>query len=369
MKSRNYLTQWVVFWGLLLGLATSSCMPQTPYVLDPLGTLPVVAEGNEINAVEDDWYKVYFSDPNSPTASSYKGGPDEALAEAIDQARLKIDLAAYDFDLWSLRNALIAAHKRGVAVRVVVETSNLDEDEIQDLIEAGIPVVDDQNNGLMHNKFVVIDEAHVWLGSMNLTVNGAYKNNNNLLYVRSSRLAENYTQEFEEMFTNQLFGSNTKIDTPHQTFDLNGTQIETYFSPDDGTSQRIEELIQVASESIYFMAFSFTSDSIADAMLERAYEGVTVMGVFEEAQYYSNTGTEFDRFYNADLDVRLDGNPKFMHHKVIIIDESIVITGSYNFSASAEKSNDENTLIIHNSGLALKYMTEFERIFAEAQGK
>ena len=363
MKLRNLSKHCFIFASFLLGLIASSCTPPTLYVLEPLPTTTVLGSMEE----EIGWYEVYFSDPGSPTADNYRGGPDEALAEAIDQARFQVDVAAYDFDLWSLRDALITAHRRGVSIRVVVETSHLDEEAVQDLIGAGIPVVDDQNAGLMHNKFVVIDGAQIWLGSMNLTVNGAYKNNNNLLNIRSSRLAENYTKEFEEMFTGRFFGNQTVSDTPHQLIDLNGVQIETYFSPDDGTSQRIVELIQSAKESIYFLAFSFTSDPIAEAMLERAYEGVTVVGVFDESQYYSNTGTEFDRLYDAGLDVRLDGNPKFMHHKVIIIDEAIVITGSYNFSASAENSNDENTLIIHSSNIALKYMAEFERIYAEAQ--
>ncbi|MEA2008486.1 MAG: phospholipase D-like domain-containing protein [Chloroflexota bacterium] len=331
-------------------------------MLEPLPDTTGIVSGEEAN----DWYQVYFSDPNSPTASSYRGGPDEALAEAIDQARFQIDVAVYDLDLWSIRDALIAARRREVAVRVVVESSHLDEDAVQSLVEVGIPVVDDQNDGLMHNKFVVIDGTHVWLGSMNLTVNGVYKNNNNLIYLRSSRLAENYTHEFEEMFTKHFFGSQTVEDTPHPLIDLNGSHIETYFSPDDGTAQRIVELIQNAEESIYFLAFSFTSDPIAEAMLEQSYNGVTVIGVFDEGQYYSNIGTEFDHFHEAGLDVRLDGNSARMHHKLIIIDGSIVVTGSYNFSASAEKRNDENTLVIHNSDIALKYIAEFERVYAEA---
>ncbi len=102
-------------------------------------------------------------------------------------------------------------------------------------------------------------------------------------------------------------------------------------------------------------------------MLARSSAGVTVSGVFEESQYRSNIGTEFDLFRFNELDVRLDGNPRSMHHKVIIIDESIVVTGSYNFSASAEKSNDENTLVIHNSEIAALYLGEFRQVFFEAQ--
>ncbi len=102
-------------------------------------------------------------------------------------------------------------------------------------------------------------------------------------------------------------------------------------------------------------------------MIERAAAGVKVMGVFDEDQYHSNAGTEFDRLTSAGLDVRLDGNPRLMHHKVIIIDGKLVITGSYNFSYNAEHNNDENTLIIHNQNLAGQYLAEFQKIYAQAQ--
>jgi phosphatidylserine/phosphatidylglycerophosphate/cardiolipin synthase-like enzyme len=65
--------------------------------------------------------------------------------------------------------------------------------------------------------------------------------------------------------------------------------------------------------------------------------------------------------------VRLDGNPKSMHHKVIIIDGQIVVTGSYNFSKSAKTRNDENTLILHNSEIAKLYLDEFERVWEIAE--
>jgi phosphatidylserine/phosphatidylglycerophosphate/cardiolipin synthase-like enzyme len=67
------------------------------------------------------------------------------------------------------------------------------------------------------------------------------------------------------------------------------------------------------------------------------------------------------------MDVTLDGNPRLMHHKVMIIDQQIVITGSYNFSNNAERYNDENTLIIHNQGIAAEYMAEFQQIYDLSQ--
>ena len=115
------------------------------------------------------------------------------------------------------------------------------------------------------------------------------------------------------------------------------------------------------------LAFSFTSDDLAAALIERARAGVEVRGVFDESQVKSNTGGEFDALRQAGLSIYLDGNQDKMHHKVIVIDGKIVITGSYNFSASAETRNDENLLIIHSPALAAQYLAEFERVLAQAQ--
>lgn len=348
---------------VLLILILTGCVTTSPSPLPPYPTLA----STSAEIPEDNWYQIYFTDPDSPTAGSYRGGPDSVLAEAIRGARLRVDAAIYHLNLWSIRDALIAAHDAGVTVRVVLESDNIDEVEIQDLKNAGVAILGDRRESLMHHKFVVIDDAEVWTGSMNFTVNGAYRNDNNLIHIRSTRLAENFTTEFEEMFERDMFGDNLMVNTPHPSTSVDGTQIETYFSPDDGTAARILALIQEAQEYIYFMVYSFTSDDIANAMLERANAGVQVAGIFEEGQYYANPGTEFDRLVDAGLDVHLDGNDRNMHHKVIIIDGSIVILGSYNLSRSAEENNDENTLIIHNSDVAAQYIAEFERVLAKAQ--
>ena len=242
----------------------------------------------------------------------------------------------------------------------------MDEVEIQDLRDAGIEILGDRRESFMHHKFVVIDKSDVWTGSMNFTINGAYYNDNNLIHIRSSRLAENFTTEFEEMFLDDMFGDNVVVNTPYPGLSVDGTRIDILFSPDDGTAARIVELIRGAHERIDFMAYAFTSDDIAEAMLERANAGVAVTGVFEEGQYYANIGTEFNRLLDAGLDVRLDGNRRNMHHKVIIIDGEVVILGSYNFSNNAEVRNDENTLIVFNPDIAELYKAEFERVFAKA---
>jgi phosphatidylserine/phosphatidylglycerophosphate/cardiolipin synthase-like enzyme len=315
----------------------------------------------------EEFYNLYFSAPDDPASSSLRGGLDVHLVKAIESARLSVDMAALELDLWSLRDALIAAHRRGVVVRLVTDSEYLKNPEIQDLQAAGIVVHDDRREGLMHHKFVLIDRQEVWTGSMNFTVNGFYRNDNNLIQIRSTLLAENYLREFEEMFIQNRFGDNSEPDTPHPELTLGGMQLKNYFSPDDGVAEHLEKLISNAQESVAVLAYSFTLDELSNALINRAKAGVLVRGVFDSNQALSNTGGDYQRLVDAGVDIRLDGNPNSMHHKVLIIDQQIVVMGSYNFSSSAERRNDENVLVLENPEIADQFLVEFERVYDLAE--
>lgn len=311
------------------------------------------------------WYELYFTNPASPLAPQATGGADGPLVEAIDSARLSVDVAAYSLSLNSVRNALLRAHDRGATVRIVMETGNMDRSDPQILMEAGIPILGDNSDGLMHNKFIVIDKSEIWLGSLNFTDSGTYEDNNNLMRIRSTKMAENYLKEFEEMFSNHMFGPNVVAQTPNPTVTIDGTRIDVYFSPDDGVLNALATLLSSAEDSIYFLAFSFTSNDLGDIVREKAQAGLTIAGVMDREQILSNQGTEFDPFRQAKLDVLIDGIDGQMHHKVFIVDEKIVVLGSYNFSKSAEERNDENIIIVYNEDIAGQFIQEFQRVWAQ----
>ena len=286
---------------------------------------------------------------------------------ASDAARLSVDVAAYSLSLNSIRNALIRAHERGATVRVVMESTNMDRSDPQRLIEAGIPVIGDNRDGLMHDKFIIIDRAEVWTGSMNFTDSGTYDDNNNLMRIRSTKMAENYIKEFDEMFNEDMFGPDVVAETPNPTVTIDGTRLDVYFSPDDGVLAGLIPILESAQESIYFLAYSFTSNQLGEIVRQKAEAGLSVAGVMDDEQVRSNQGTEFDPFRRANLDVRIDGIDGLLHHKVFIIDKKIVVMGSYNFSRSAEESNDENLLIIYDPVIAEQFMFEFLRVQGQAQ--
>ncbi len=343
--------------GLDLGLSDTATPPPPTPIAD--------------TAPSNTWYRLYFTDPDATADSDNPaGGIPDIVAATFAMAQKTIDVAIYDFDLPVLAEALIAAAQRGVRVRVVTDTDAMEEETIQSLIEAGIPVVDDQRSAIMHDKFVVMDGVTVWTGSMNFTRNDAYRNNNNFIEITSTRLAQNYTTEFEEMFTQREFGPGADVPTPNAAFTINETVVENYFSPDDGVAAHILDALNAARSSIYFMAFSFTRADFADALIERANAGVTVQGVFETRQIAAGGDTAWNALTAAglaNLRVRQDGNPYVLHSKVFIIDQQIVVTGSYNFSRNAEENNDENVLILHSPEIAGAYFAEWQKVWAQAQ--
>ena len=313
--------------------------------------------------VKGAWFELYFTDPANPLSAQGTGGVDNPIVKAIDNAKLSIDVAAYSLSLNSVRYALINAHDRGVTVRMVMESTNMERSDPQALIAAGIPIIGDERQGLMHDKFIVIDKSEVWLGSMNFTDSGTYEDNNNLLRILSTKIAENYSVEFNEMFDGNLFGPDTVAETPNPSITIDGTQVDTYFSPDDGVISKIANVLNSAKKSIYFLAFSFTSNDLGEIVRQKNEAGLTVQGVMDTEQVKSNQGTEYDPFLQAGLDVRIDGIDGLMHHKVFIVDEKIVVLGSYNFSQAAEERNDENIHIIYNEAIAQQFIKEFKRVW------
>jgi phosphatidylserine/phosphatidylglycerophosphate/cardiolipin synthase-like enzyme len=220
----------------------------------------------------------------------------------------------------------------------------------------------------MHDKFMVVDGEYVWTGSYNFTFNDTYRNDNNAILINSPNLAQNYTAEFEEMFIRKKFGNDSPANTIYKQLNLEGSEVTTCFSPEDRCAKMLVGLINGSQASIRFMAYSFTDDAIGRAMLQRSRAGVDVSGVFETR----GSETEFSEYAylkQNNMDVRLDGNPYNMHHKVIILDDETVITGSYNFSNNASNYNDENLLIIENPGLAKKFLEEYKRVYSLAVTK
>ena len=315
-------------------------------------------------------WRLYFNEPDaSADRESYQGGIELALVEAIAGAREALDIAAFELNSEPIYQAILDAHQRGLAVRIVTDDEHGLHDRANDAMRslqaAGVAVADDGRSGLMHNKFMIMDRKTVWTGSWNYTVNGTYRNNNNALVVDSLPAAAAFQAEFDEMFERGEFGTRSSDDGIRSFTNAEG-EVSIIFAAEADEISALRAEIERAERSIHIMTFVFSLEELAEAiLLQAAREDLLVRGVFEKRNSTASWSL-LPALHCAGAEMRQDGNPYTLHHKVIIIDEATVITGSFNFSNSAAKSNDENIVIIRNATIAGLYLDEWRRIWDSA---
>jgi len=261
----------------------------------------------------------------------------EKILVLIGQSQ-DIKCAFYDLDLAKLIDELEQKN-----ADVVIEDSNALEQ-----FHTG------HSFALMHNKFCIFDDKIILTGSMNPTERGNYYNNNNIVIIKSKYLAKNYLDEFKELKNNE-YGKGKNVKNP--VVFLGDTKIENYFCPEDNCKLHVINAIRDAKE-IYFMTYSFTDEDIGNLLWNRNYLNFSVKGILEKKQL-----GKYSRYDDLKEFSIIDTNPYTMHHKVFIVDNKTVITGSYNPTKNANEKNDENLLIIHDKEVAEKYLQEFRRLY------
>ncbi len=313
----------------------------------------------------------------------------------VNAARYSIDAALYNLSGSvgaSIAAALIAAHDRGVQVRIIGEADNSNA-PYATLSSNGIPVITDEfdvstgGTELMHNKFAIFDykggapdSVWLWTGSWNPTDPGTNGDRQNSIEFQDVALAGSYTLEFNEMWGSSTltpnaaltrFGPRKHNNTPH-LFNINGTRVENYFSPSDGTTAKIGRALSRAQSSLSVAMYTFTRKELADTLIAQKNRGRKVRIIMDNG---TDTGTQYPALLGAGVDVHLKGfSGGLLHHKYAIVDGTSangnqwVITGSHNWSSSAEGSNDENTVIVRSTRIANLYLQEFAARYVEAGG-
>lgn len=293
---------------------------------------------------------------------------ETALVESLDTAQQSIHCALFEIDLPSVQQKLLEKaqgqddgknwveedvrenEKGKIDVRIITDNDYLEQ--------FNYSFVKADSFGLMHNKFCVVDGKMVSTGSMNPTDNDAHKNNNNFLIINSLVLSNNYEDEFQELWEGE-FKRGSKVSNPKII--LQEIKLQNYFCPEDHCADKVKEELKKAKKSIYFMTFSFTHEEIANILLLKHSEGLEVRGVMEARQVTKDA--QFSRLAYQGIKILKDKNPGMLHHKVFIIDNETVITGSFNPTQGGDKRNDENVLIISSPEIAKEFVEEFEKVY------
>lgn len=341
--------------------------------------------------------KVYFNHEVDSTVAweNYAVGVPNAFVDTIinyvNKAQSTLDVTMYDIidtsenQVIRIMQAINNAYDRGVTVRYI--TDDQPENPLLDSLNANIEILAGNAEAIMHNKFMIVDAESVdnsWVltGSTNHTIANLFFDYNNIICIQDHQLAKAYRIEFNEMWGSETampnvsearFGANKIDNTPH-CFNVGGIRVESYFSPSDKTTSKIVGVINNANQDVNFGVLVFTEDQLGNALLNAYNRGIDIHGIVDYVDY---SGDEFHMLLSNGVDVvnyiNADGSEwpegATFHHKYAIIDQNtdnaILITGSHNWSASAESRNDENTLIIYDRNIANLYFQEFTRRFSE----
>ncbi|MFK8182972.1 MAG: phosphatidylserine/phosphatidylglycerophosphate/cardiolipin synthase family protein [Phormidesmis sp.] len=355
---------------------------------------------------------------------------EQTIITAIDQAQTSIDVAVQAFDLPLIAEALNRSAQRGINVRFILENQYAGEtfpSKAHDnspppgpntalalLRHSAIPIIDDtadgsKGSGLMHHKFVIVDNRWVLTGSANFTYSGIHGdlhepqsrgNANALIKIDSPAIAEKFTAEFNQMWgdgpnqqPNSKFGLQKRI-PPAQRIQLPTGPVTVQFSPlsktkpwENSTNGLITRTLSQAQNNIDLALFVFSDQNIANQLQSQSASTTQLRVLIDPAFIYRSYSEAIDMLGIALPDQRCHieannqpwenpittvGTPQLspgdkLHHKFAIIDHSTLIIGSHNWSQAANNQNDETLLIIENPTVAAHFSREFERLNHEAK--
>jgi len=384
-------------------------------MLSMVGCVP--ASERDRQELNEPKVEVFFNDPGSREGNQRDLKPSEFLVERIDAAKHKLDVAAYGFEKANIAEAVARAHERGVDVRFVGDSTHMDAYGYQRVLEEHIPAQFGNQYNIMHNKFFIIDNRFVFMGTGNLTPTGFERNNNNWVWMESKPIAQDFTEEFEQMF-NGSFSASKEPTNKVNTYEVGDTEVEVYFSPQEQAMSRIIEEVKAVDTSIHFQIFAFTKNELGSAFIRKHRELMEkneeaaeageipsdwreslavhswnddeetwphgVVGLVDRSQVHGNGQYhEVYRMSAYDIPMRIDSNEASntpgdyqkgggrLHTKTMILDagteDARVLTGSFNWSSSATVANDETFMILRGEKITDRFMDMYGEMWLKSK--
>lgn len=307
---------------------------------------------------------------------------DDSLVAYINRASTSIDATFYNSttssSISSLAIALNDAHQRGVNVRVIYNESTSNGAIAQ--LDPSIPILEsppqdfENDRGIMHHKFFIFDadnvnHSYVWTGSTNMTPQQVNTDANHVVIIQDQSIAKTFELEFNEMWGgsgNQpdlalsKFGKDKIDDTPHLFF-VGGKKVQIFFSPSDKVQDRLLACINNTEKELFINTMLITRNEFVEAIEER-YENNVNIGVLVNSEDQTSVFESLKEVLHGRL-AEYSSQEGMLHHKSMIGDVTIPnafsVTGSHNWSGSANRINDENTVIIYDKLIANQFFQEY----------
>lgn len=287
-----------------------------------------------------------------------RGAPDDIrgpIIESIDSTRKILRLVSQQLEHAGIVNALIRAKRRGVDVAVALERDYLYERTVVDnpwrrvrggnernrtillvLMRAGIPVFLERRNVLLHSNFILCDKE-VLVSSANFTPTGLTVHMDGLLRFRSPVLAARFAEEFDKIVADTV---DTGTDAPAEVR-LGRINAKLVFGPRHAPEMEIMKQMLKAAERIDIAIFTFsTSSGIDDTLLALATRGIAIRMVMDSDQV-NQSWSAAGPLARAGVQIgHIGGKASRLHHKMVVIDDKVVVFGTFNFTAAARLSHE-----------------------------
>ncbi|MCX7905763.1 MAG: phospholipase D-like domain-containing protein [Elusimicrobiales bacterium] len=310
------------------------------------------------------------------------------IVDAVNASKSTIDCVIYSIQMKDVPDALIAARDRGVKVRIIIDESHVyprPDTQIKKLINAGEGIEvrtlrGTRSYGVMHNKITIHDKSLITTGSYNWTFASTFSNYENLVALKKPEYVNGYVKYFEWMWSKSrtiqqgpsgelpvgYFGIPPQ--SPQNMLTLNGIEVPLYiFSPGSDMENKLAKLIDTARVSIDAVTFTFSSKSIADAIIRAYRRGIKVR--FLEDKNMARASEMAKMIFEAGVPFKWIGgrNEKgSMHNKFIIFDGKILATGSYNFTTNGSINSFENMVFINDESTVKAYISNFNWFYSQA---
>ena len=284
--------------------------------------------------------------------------------ENILKSTDNIKCAFYDLTQKNLSN-ILSEKSKNISVEIVVDDKNLKKLNLSD----NVLVLSDKNsktryNNLMHNKFCIIDNKTLILGSANPTENGFFYNDNTILKFIDEDISKIFLEEFNQM-KNGNFGYLKEEINLNKNFDFTyeneSYKVKVFLCPKDDCENSLLDILNKTKKEILFLSFVMTNDLVENLLKQKAKENIEVLGVIENKN--RNTISSIYKNFSNEFPLLLDKNKKTMHNKLFILDRKTLIIGSSNPTKSGLNYNDEFFLVIENENILNRHTENFFKIY------
>lgn len=141
---------------------------------------------------------------------------------------------------------------------------------------------------------------------------------------------------------------------------------QAFFSPGDTCLDAIIRSLNNSTSSIKICVFTISDDRITKAILKQQWKNIPIQ-IITDNDKCNDLGSDINQLFESGIDVKVDRTPYHMHHKYALIDDKVVLTGSYNWTKSAALYNHENLILTSNKDIVEKFVIEFNKLWVEME--